>query len=428
MRPWPGGSGRHPALSLSATRIDRTTRIASAGSCFAQNIARGLVRRGYCYVVTEPAPPWATTTRGRLPASIRRVSATSTQPANWGRCSIGRYSYAVRLNCRGPTRTASSIPSDRSCDRIRFLRRRRWPRSCRPFRGDAAHVLLARRIRVHAGPDQLWRSRSDGALFPVCPGCGRGEYDRARYEFVNLGVAETVRHLHDFRERLKRVNPRARIILTVSPVPLVATIERRHVLLSTTYCKSVLRVAAQELAGSQYDDVVYFGAYEIIMGTLTNIASLLRGRQAKRDRAGRRAGDVHVLRRLHRRGSGRTNRRSGRGPGGRCGFTRTVRRRSRFAFPAVERMVLVCEEELALRESTEHDDVKRFSENFDASTAWTAPSTSCARPRLRAKSGGLLGTVPVRNSTAAPSHAASPCTTTSTHGPRPCGGPAGPDA
>ncbi len=88
----------------------------------------------------------------------------------------------------------------------------------------------------------------------------------ARYEFVNFGVADTVRHLHEFRERLKRVNPRARIILTVSPVPLVATMEGRHVLLSTTYSKSVLRVAAQELA-DRYDDVVYFGAYEIIAGT-----------------------------------------------------------------------------------------------------------------------------------------------------------------
>jgi GSCFA family len=53
--------------------------------------------------------------------------------------------------------------------------------------------------------------------------------------------------------------------LTVSPVPLVATYEDRHVLVSTTYSKSVLRVAAETLSHSQAG-VAYFPSYEIITG------------------------------------------------------------------------------------------------------------------------------------------------------------------
>ena len=60
-----------------------------------------------------------------------------------------------------------------------------------------------------------------------------------------------------------------RVLLTVSPVPLVATYEPRHVLVSTTYSKSVLRVAAQA-ALDQLPYVDYFPSYEIISTASTS--------------------------------------------------------------------------------------------------------------------------------------------------------------
>jgi hypothetical protein len=59
-----------------------------------------------------------------------------------------------------------------------------------------------------------------------------------------------------------------RVLLTVSPVPLVATYEDRHVVVSTTYSKSVLRVAADEVT-RQRDFVDYFPSYEIITSSAT---------------------------------------------------------------------------------------------------------------------------------------------------------------
>jgi hypothetical protein len=61
------------------------------------------------------------------------------------------------------------------------------------------------------------------------------------------------------------VNPDAKVILTVSPVPLMATAVDRHVLVSTTYSKAVLRVAA-EAASQTLEGVHYFPAYEIVTG------------------------------------------------------------------------------------------------------------------------------------------------------------------
>ena len=55
------------------------------------------------------------------------------------------------------------------------------------------------------------------------------------------------------------------MLLTVSPVPLIATISDRHVLTATTYSKSVLRVAAEQ-ATATIDAVDYFPSYEVITG------------------------------------------------------------------------------------------------------------------------------------------------------------------
>lgn len=71
--------------------------------------------------------------------------------------------------------------------------------------------------------------------------------------------------LFAFINALRQVNAGCRIILTVSPVPLIATYANAHVRCSTTYSKSVLRVAAEE-ASERFPSVAYFPSYEIIVG------------------------------------------------------------------------------------------------------------------------------------------------------------------
>jgi hypothetical protein len=59
------------------------------------------------------------------------------------------------------------------------------------------------------------------------------------------------------------VNPNCHVIITVSPVPLIATYEARHVLVSNSFSKAALRVAADE-AERAFEHVSYFPSYEII--------------------------------------------------------------------------------------------------------------------------------------------------------------------
>jgi hypothetical protein len=117
------------------------------------------------------------------------------------------------------------------------------------------------------GLTEGWQSTLDGTVYPTCPGCGSaGDFDPTRYVFRNFSVTETNEHLSQAVKLISSLNPAVNIILTVSPVPLIATMEQRHVLQATIYSKSVLRVAAEQAAVA-FDNVHYFASFEIITGT-----------------------------------------------------------------------------------------------------------------------------------------------------------------
>jgi hypothetical protein len=116
------------------------------------------------------------------------------------------------------------------------------------------------------GLTECWRARKDGAVFPICPGVSGGSFDASRYEFYNQPVEDVSADLVEFCARLTSANPDAKIVLTVSPVPLVATAQPgEHVLSATTYSKAVLRAAAGAVS-ARFANVHYFPAYEIITG------------------------------------------------------------------------------------------------------------------------------------------------------------------
>ncbi|HWT04841.1 MAG TPA: GSCFA domain-containing protein, partial [Xanthomonadales bacterium] len=87
----------------------------------------------------------------------------------------------------------------------------------------------------------------------------------ARYEFVNFTAAEVRDDLNAFLARLRGVNASARVVLTVSPQPPIATYEPRHVLVSSAFTKAALRVAADEVERA-HANVWYFPGYELVAG------------------------------------------------------------------------------------------------------------------------------------------------------------------
>jgi hypothetical protein len=134
----------------------------------------------------------------------------------------------------------------------------------------ARHLEAVRRVFLESdwliftlGLTEGWRSRIDGAVYPLAPGVAGGAFDPQRHEFVNFSITETVSDLDSLIGLAREVNPSLRILLTVSPVALAATYEARHVLVSTVCSKSILRAAADEME-RRHENVLYFPAYEIV--------------------------------------------------------------------------------------------------------------------------------------------------------------------
>jgi hypothetical protein len=115
------------------------------------------------------------------------------------------------------------------------------------------------------GLTEAWQSKVDGSVYPACPGTISGIFDEKKHEFKNFSVEEITEDLTKFIELIRESNPKVRFVITVSPVPLVATATKSHVLLASTYSKSVLRVVAENVS-NQLKDVSYFPAFEIITG------------------------------------------------------------------------------------------------------------------------------------------------------------------
>ena len=115
------------------------------------------------------------------------------------------------------------------------------------------------------GLTEAWLSKHDGAVFPACPGTIAGHFDPGKHRFRNFTLAEIVDDLSEIHTMLSHIKPNVKLILTVSPVPLVATASPNHVLVASMYSKSVLRAACGEFC-SRTSGVMYFPAYEIITG------------------------------------------------------------------------------------------------------------------------------------------------------------------
>ena len=114
------------------------------------------------------------------------------------------------------------------------------------------------------GLTETWVCAEDGAAFPICPGTrSGGTFDPALHRFANLGYTEVVADMEAFVVAARRIQPRLKILLTVSPVPLVATATDQHVVTATSLSKAVLRAAAGHLSAT-HDFVDYFPSYEII--------------------------------------------------------------------------------------------------------------------------------------------------------------------
>ena len=256
---------------LTRFQIDPNSKVATAGSCFAQNISRKLRQIGFNYYVPEAGEHLEP--EQRLPHNYGVFSARF---GNIYTTAQLRQLFDEAFGRRTPAETYWKDANGRFFDVFRQQVEPNGFATLEELKADREAHLAAVRTMFETsdvfiftlGLTEAWRSKADGSVYSSAPGVVAGDCDPDKYEFVNFTVPEVWEELETFLKALKEVNPGIKVLLTVSPVPLIATFENRNVLVSTTYSKSVLRVVA-EMAIKAFDWVDYFPSFEIFNGSFS---------------------------------------------------------------------------------------------------------------------------------------------------------------
>ncbi|GAA6184270.1 GSCFA domain-containing protein [Aliiglaciecola sp. NS0011-25] len=249
--------------------IHKHWNIATAGSCFAQHIAKHLQNGGYKILDTEPAPLLLNeknhskygysmysarygniyTVQQLLQLTKEVTSNITPEDGIWTK--NGRYYDAFR-----PSVEPSGLNSE---NEVKTHRAYHLESVKKVFETMDLFIFTL-------GLTETWINKNSGTVFPTAPGVLAGEFDPDKYSFKNYSFYECINAFNEFQDLLKTIRKGKnlpRIILTVSPVPLTATASGNHILKANSYSKSTLRAVAGHLSEVQ-SHIDYFPSYEII--------------------------------------------------------------------------------------------------------------------------------------------------------------------
>lgn len=244
----------------------KTDRVSTYGSCFAQHIGKALLERGYAWFDTEPAPVGLSRENTKL-FNYSRFSSrtqniyTSSMLEQWVDWSLGikevpNETWEHDNRFYDPFRP--TIEPHGFCSAEEMKSSLDYSLQCFKSSITKSSVII-----FTLGLTERWVNKNNNCEYSICPGTAVGHFDESKHAFNNLLFSDVYQTLISSMEKIRDKNKSIKFILTVSPVPLVATQLKRHVLISTIESKSILRAVAGQLC-IEKDYVDYFPSYEII--------------------------------------------------------------------------------------------------------------------------------------------------------------------
>ncbi len=123
---------------------------------------------------------------------------------------------------------------------------------------------------ITLGLSEIWYDKRSGdAFWRAIPA---SLFDPAKHGFRLSTVEENFDNLVAIRRCIKRARPDARVVVTLSPIPLMATFRPISCLTANSVSKAVLRVAIDQFMTDVQGDpnVFYFPSYEIVQELFPN--------------------------------------------------------------------------------------------------------------------------------------------------------------
>ena len=259
------GARLYPLASPSAKpsfRLERTDRVFTIGSCFARNVESALQDAGMTVISNETDLGPVGDSLGNAANFFNKYSIHSIlNDLTW---ALERDSYPgddiLYPLPRGGSYADLQLGMaklDAPLEQIRDFRSR--------YLDVMARAAEAEVVILTLGYVETWYDRRLGLYLNGSPPQPLVQEDPDRFEFRVLSYQDVLDALHAVHALLCRHRDTPpKMLVTVSPVPLLATFRDMDVLVANTYSKSVQR-AALEAFVARTEGVDYFPSYEFVM-------------------------------------------------------------------------------------------------------------------------------------------------------------------
>ena len=239
---------RQPLFQPAITpqfKMKREDKLFAIGSCFARGIENALM--GQKMEVLSAAPEFAS-----LPTANKEVTGLGFTNKYNTFSIYNELRWALDPAAEFPCHSIAKVDDELCCDPHtnptlqlagfeETLRRRGMIQTV------TRRVAQCRVVIITLGLAEAWRDKSADTFINATPMPELIARYPDRYEFHVTSFSQNLANLESVHRLLSGFGHRdVQFVVTVSPVPLMATFSTEDVVIANTYSKSLLRTAAQE--------------------------------------------------------------------------------------------------------------------------------------------------------------------------------------
>ena len=272
-RTWPMRSKIHnnvnrlesfPILKIDVPTIKRDTKLLTLGSCFANNLLKYIsffsvnsLNRDYIQNCSQNEIQWTNIYNPlvflefiKMAREIHQNGVLSERSCNLG--FFEKENKAIDLMFTIERQVDFENAQERQQKRTLF------------FKNFMTKVFEADVIILTFGLVECWYDTLYEGYINVAPNPSQLGQAIDRFEFQVLEYNQIVAAIQEIIDIIQTFGQsEVKFIMSISPVPLLATFRPQDVIISNMYSKSLLRVSIEPFV-SQYSNVFYFPSYEIV--------------------------------------------------------------------------------------------------------------------------------------------------------------------
>lgn len=128
-------------------------------------------------------------------------------------------------------------------------------------------IRMASVVIITLGLNEVWFDELSGRFLNAAPSIYAIRRTPGRYRLRTTDVAQNVRELEAIAELIFQLNSRAKILVTVSPVPMGESFSGRDVVVANTASKATLRAAAEVICAA-HPQIDYYPSFEMISASV----------------------------------------------------------------------------------------------------------------------------------------------------------------